>query len=112
MLGNVGGKGFFQVFIDLCDSIELGGSSRYCSYGTESSTWNVCPRNLEEPRCQSQHRLDWLTMGRSSFGREQAATVGTPHHANRTHLPAEHFFILLMVYISIILGTKQDSFRG
>jgi hypothetical protein len=69
---------------------------------------------------------DRLTTGgtrvRSSenkFGREQAATVlsvGTPHRADRTHLPTEHSFILIpvgLVHMSnLVTQTRLPLFQG
>jgi hypothetical protein len=58
-------------------------------------------RNLVDVKASA----DWIGLahnGRNKFGREQAATVRTPHHADRTHLPTEHSFIN-GVYMSIIL---------
>jgi hypothetical protein len=84
--------------------------TRYQSCGTQSSTWNLCPRNLEEPpRGQSQHRLDWLMPSRTSSTENKWLWLGHLTLPTTLNYLEEHIFIHGGCVYNLVTQTRLFS---
>jgi hypothetical protein len=76
---------------------------------TQSSTWALCLRNLEEPWRQSRRRLDWLITGGTSSAKNNRLLLR--HHNAPTALKYIRNIALYLVHIYNLVIQRRLFFR-